>query len=1113
MDIGSWLRDLGLAQYEALFRDNAIDDEILRDMDDGDLEKLGLPLGHRKRLLKAIAAIVSGARSRALMTDASAERRQLTVMFCDLVGSTALSARLDPEDMRTVIASYHKAVAGAVQGVDGFVAKYMGDGVLAYFGYPQAHEDDAERAVLAGLAIVDAAPRLENTLGEMLHVRVGIATGIVVVGDLIGSGESSERGVVGDMPNLAARLQGIAKPDRVVIAEATRRLIGDLFELEDLGSLELKGVAGKARAFSVLRSRSVESRFDAMHGAALTPLIGRDEEIELLLRRWAKAKAGRGQVVLLSGEPGIGKSRLTAALMERIATEPHVRLRYFCSPQHADTTLYPIIGHLERAARFSRQDNLAIKLDKLDGLLAQTETSREDVGFFAEMLSLGNDGRYPRTELTPQQRRHNTLTALVRQIEALSRMNPTLMVFEDAHWGDPSSLETLGRLIDRIEGLNVLLIVTYRPEFAPPWIGKPEVSAVIVNRLGRREIDSLIDRVAGNNTLPEAIRSDIAERADGVPLFAEEIAKAAIEAADESEVERAIAAIPSAAQAVPATLHASLMARLDRLGEAKEIAQIGAAIGREFGHELLAAAAKRTEIELAIALDRLVQAGLVFRQGAPPYATYLFKHALVQDAAYGTLLREPRRALHARIAEALESRFEEIVDRQPEVLARHRAEAGLNEQAAVLWGKAGRRSFDKSALNEAIEQFRRALTLIASLPQTSALRQQEIKLRVLIITPLMQVKGYAAPETMAAAERARLAINQAEELGEPLEDPLLFFSVLYGLIGANFAAFNGAGIRELAAQFLTLAEKKGATGLIVWGHRCMGITLHFTGDLTEAKTHYDQALSMYRSDEHRPLISRFGQDSRVSVFGFRANVLWLLGFPEAGVADARRAVGEAREISHAATLTFALGFASLIDAFCGNYTDAISAADETISLADEKGSLYFKAFGTLTRGVALFLTGEVQSAAQTLNSAYALCRTTGTTVFSPLLLSYLARTHLKMGQFLDAHRCISEAIRVGETTGERWCEAELYRVTGEIAFLRSERAEAEAHFERALSIARAQKARSWELRAATSLARLWRDQGKRAQARDLLAPIYCWFTEGFDTIDLKEANALVEALS
>jgi class 3 adenylate cyclase/predicted ATPase len=1123
MDIGGWLRSLGLEQYEAAFRENKIDSKVLAKLTADDLKELGVStVGERRELLAAIAALGEPQRSVADIAaeapgapiDASAERRQLTVMFCDLVSSTALSARLDPEDMRAIIGSYHKAVAKAVQEHDGFVAKYMGDGVLAYFGYPRAHEDDAERAVQAGLAIVEAAPGLENAVRETLHVRVGIATGIVVVGDLIGSGEASERGVVGDTPNLAARLQGIAKPDQVVIAEATRRLVGDLFELQDLGAQELKGVSGATRAFGVLRSRSVESRFDAMHGGALTSLVGRGEVIELLLRRWGRAKASEGQVVLLSGEPGIGKSRLTAALMERLTAEPHVRLRYFCSPQRVDSALYPIIAHLERAARFSREDDLKTKLDKLDALLAQGDASREDAGLLTEMLGLANDGRCPKAELTPQQRRQNTLTALVRQIEALSGKSPTLMIFEDAHWSDPSSLETLGRLIDRIERLSVLLVVTHRPEFAPPWIGRSNVTTLTVNRLGWRDIALVIDGIVGNKALPEAIRSDIAERADGVPLFAEEIAKAAMEAASENEVELAIAAIPSARQAVPATLHASLMARLDRLGEAREVAQIGAAIGREFGHDLLTAVAGKSETELAILLDRLVQAGLIFRQGAPPYATYLFKHALVQDTAYGTLLREPRRALHARIAEALESRFADIVDRQPELLARHCAEAGLNEKAAVLWGKAGRRSFDRSALVEAIEQFRRALTLIASLPPTPTLRQQEINLQVAIIPPLMQIKGLSASEPKAAMERARVLIKQAEELGEPIEDQFLLFTVLYGFFGAKLFAFSGAAVRELAAQFLALADEKGATGPIVFGHRNMGIVLHMTGEFPEAKMHFDQAISRYDPVDRRLLLARFGVDPSATSLAYRANTLWHLGFPEVGAADARRAISEAREVSHAPTLMQALAMVGLFDVSCGNYTAASTEIDEGLSSADEKGSRLYKVYGTLLRGALLFLTGDVQSGGQTLKSALASFRSMGATWLSPLLLSYLARAHMKMRQFDDAHRCIGEAIAVGETTGERWCEADLHRIAGEIALMPSsaDTTKAEEHFELALSIARAQKARSWELRAAMSLARLWLDQGRRAEAHALLSPVYGWFTEGFDTLDLRDAKALLEEL-
>jgi hypothetical protein len=687
----------------------------------------------------------------------------------------------------------------------------MGDGVLAYFGYPQAHEHDAERAVRAGLAIVEAAPKLVTAAGSPLHVRVGIATGLVVVGDLIGSGESQERGVVGETPNLAARLQAIAEPGTVVIAEGTRKLLGNLFELRDLGANDLKGISGPARAWAALRRSSAESRFEALHASGLTALVGREEELELLLRRWSNAKGGEGQVVLLSGEAGIGKSRLTAALLERLAGEPHTRLRYFCSPQHTDSALYPLIGQMERAAGLTHDDAPRAKLDKLDAVLARTSTSIADAALFAEMLSLPNDGRYPALNLTPPQRRQRTLEALVSQMEALARKSPVLMIFEDAHWTDPTSLEVVGRTVERIASLRAQLIVTFRPEFVPPWIGRPHVTALTLNRLGRRDIDAMIDRVAGNKLLPVNFRQDIVERTDGIPLFVEEMTKAVLEAEGESEARRTVATIPSPGIAVPASLHASLMARLDRLGPAKEMAQIGATIGREFSHALLAAVARRPEAELGSALERLIAAGLLFRQGAPPHATYLFKHALVQDAAHSMLLRESRRALHARIAEALEGHFAETVESQPEVLARHCTDAGQIEKAAGLWGKAGQRSLARSALVEAAEQFTRALAQISALPATPALRREEIKLQVAVITPIMQVKGYAAPETKAAVERARLLIEQAEALEEPPEDPLLLFSVLNGAWLANYTAGNGDAMGDLAGQFLAVCRRPHAS--------------------------------------------------------------------------------------------------------------------------------------------------------------------------------------------------------------------------------------------------------------------------------------------------------------
>ena len=658
MDIDGWLRGIGLEQYAQTFRDNAIDADVLCDLTDEHLRELGLPLGARLKLLRAVAALSTGQTpiSPEITTPAprtDAERRQVTVMFSDLVGSTALSARMDPEDLREVISAYQKCVADTVGRFGGFVAQYMGDGVLIYFGYPQAHEDDAERAVRAGLELVAAVGDLKTHAA--LQARVGIATGMVVVGDLIGSGASQQQAIVGETPNLAARLQGIAEPSSVVIAESTRRLLGNLFELEDLGAKDLKGITGPVRAWAALRASSAEGRFEAMHETGLTALVGREEELELLLRLWSRAKTGEGQVVLLSGEAGIGKSRLTAALLERLAAEPHTRLRYFCSPQHTDSALYSIISQMERAAGFAHGDTAQTKLDKLDALLAQSLTPRQDVAIFAEMLSLPNDGRYPTLELASQQRRQRTLEALTAQIKALAQQTPVLMIFEDAHWADPTSLEALGRAVDRIRTLGVLLIVTHRPEFEAPWIGRPHVIALTLNRLAGREISAMIDGVTGNWPLPESTRQDIIERTDGIPLFVEEMTKAVLEAAREGATERAVAAIPSSSVAVPASLHASLMARLDRLGPAKEVAQIGAAIGREFSHALLAALVRQPEAELRSALDRLIAAGLLFRQGVPPHATYLFKHALVQDAAYGTLLREPRRALHARIAETLET--------------------------------------------------------------------------------------------------------------------------------------------------------------------------------------------------------------------------------------------------------------------------------------------------------------------------------------------------------------------------------------------------------------------------------------------------------------------------
>jgi class 3 adenylate cyclase/predicted ATPase len=1123
MDVGGWLRRLGLEQYEASFRENKIDDAVLPSLTAEDLKDLGVRVvGHRRKLLDAIAALRAGASAPTPLSDAlpvtdeaakdSAERRQVTVMFSDLVGSTALSARLDLEDLREVISAYQMCVADTVRRFGGFVARYMGDGVLIYFGYPAAHEDDAERAVRAGLALVDAVATLPAP--EPVQVRVGAATGMVVVGDIVGSGKGQARDIVGETPNLAARLQAIAEPNTVVIAEATRNLLGNLFELRDLGPKELKGITGPVKAFAVLRASSVESRFEAMHAGGMTALVGREEELELLLRRWARATTGEGQVVLLSGEAGIGKSRLSAALMDGLTAEPHTRLRYFCSPQHTDSAFYPIIGQFERAARFAHGDTPQTKLDKLDALLAQTSTSRQDAALLAEMLSLPNEGRYPALELVPEQRRQKTLAALGVQLETLARSSPVFMIFEDAHWGDPTSLEAFGRTVDRIASLRVLLIVTFRPEFEPPWIGQPHVTALTINRLAERDIGAMIDRVIGKKLLPANFREDIIERSDGIPLFVEEMTKAVLEAKSDVEARRTAGAVPSPALAVPASLHASLMARLDRLGPAKEMAQVGATIGREFSRALLAAVVRKPEPEVASALNRLMVAGLLFRRGMPPHATYVFKHALVQDAAYGTLLREPRRALHARIAKTLESQFTDIAENQPGMLARHCTEAGMIEKAAAMWGKAGLRSWERSALLEAVEQLKRALAQMAASRATPALRREQIKLQVALVNALMHVEGYAAAETKEAVEQARLLIERAEALGEPPEDPLLLFSVLYGFWSINYVGFNGDVIRNLAAQFLALAEKQSATFPLMIGHRLMGTALLFTGDVAQSRAYFDRALALYAPAEHRSLVTRFGQDVWVTILCYRAMALWLLGYPEAALAVAERAVRDAREIGHAATLMFALSLTVIPLVFCGRYVTARAQLDELVALAVEKGT-FWKGFGILGQGWLLSLTGKPSDAIQMLTSGIADSLSSRTTVFVPEWLSFCARDYADGVKFDDAWRCVDEAMTMLENTKEKWCEAEIQRTAGEIALKspQPDTVKAEAFFSRALLVARKQQAKSLELRAAMSMARLWRDQAKRDEARELLAPVYGWFTEGFDTLDLKQAKGLLDKLA
>jgi class 3 adenylate cyclase/predicted ATPase len=1109
--IADWLEKLGLPEYAQRFAENDIDVSVLPHLTDQDLKELGVSLGHRRKMLAAIAELAGGAVPTSPQPalaepkpQDSAERRQVTVMFSDLVGSMALSARMDPEDLREVIAAYHKCVAEIVRGFGGFVAQYLGDGVLVYFGYPEAHEDDAERSVRAGLELVAAVGGLKTRAS--LQTRVGIATGLVVVGDLMDAGNTQERGIIGETPNLAARLQGIAEPNMVIIAEATRRLLGNLFQLQDLGARDLKGIAGPVRSWAALRASSVESRFEALHATDLTALVGREEEAELLRRRWARAKTGEGQVVLLSGEAGIGKSRLTAALLERLVAEPHTRLRYFCSPQHTDSALYPIIGQMERAAGLAHDDTPQARLDKLDVLLTQTATSKQNVALIAEMLSLPNDGRYPALELTPQQRRQRTLEALIAQMQSLTRQNPVLMVFEDAHWTDPTSLELFGRVMDPIPTLRVLLIVTFRREFDPPWIGRPHVTALTINRLTELEIGAMIDQVLGNKRLPANIRQEIIERTDGIPLFVEEMTKAVLEAESEGAAEHVAAAVPSPALAVPASLHASLMARLDRLGPAKELAQIGAAIGREFAHALLAAVVHKPEGELGSALDRLIAAGLLFRQGVPPHANYLFKHALVRDAAYSSLLRNRRAEIHGTIASAIEATFPDIVQAQPEIIAHHLTEAGLIERAVPMWVQAGRNAARKSANTEAIQHFNKALDLVDSMPDGEARKRQELAIQINLGPVYMTAKGFGAPEVGAAYARAR-------DLAKDLQDLSQLFTSIWGLWLFNLIQPRKGPARSLSEELLSLGVRNADSGQILQACHASWTTNFFLGDFKYTSDQARRGRELYDASKHRTHKFLYGgHDPGVCSRMFGAASAFVLGFPDHALAATREGLDLARTLDHPLSLLLAELWLVIIHLLRGETREVGPILDRAICVASEAG-IPRQMWANFLNGWALSGDSASDGVSRSLSDFDAV-GAAGQEVFPPYYTGVLADMCRAAGRIDDGLGFVDKALALAPSQDSQWCLAELHRIKGELMLARGElTAAVEPCFETAIAIAREQSAKSWELRATVSLGRLRHSQGRSAEAKNLLAPVYNWFTEGFDIPDLKGANALLETLS
>jgi predicted ATPase/class 3 adenylate cyclase len=1120
MDIGGWLRGLGLERYEQAFRENEIDEEVLPGLTADDLKDLGVALvGHRRRLLDAIAAlaaapppaaVASAREERGAAVSAEAERRQLTVMFCDLVGSTALSARFDPEELREEIRAYQNAVSAVVARYDGFVAKFMGDGVLAYFGYPRAHEDDAERAVRAGLEIEAAVTRLESRGTEPLAVRIGIATGLVVVGDLVGEGSAQEQAVVGETPNLAARLQALAEPGQIVLAGATRRLIGNLFRLRDLGRQTAKGFAAPVEAFVVEGVAVTESRFEAAH-RGLTDLVGRAAESALLRDRLREAWAGAGQIVLLSGEAGIGKSRLAAQLTAEVANEPHTRLRYQCSPYHRDSVLHPFVVQLGRAARLAAENPAETQLDKLEAILAPARIA-ETAPLFASLLSIPTGGRYPPLALSAAQQRRLTLAALLDQLEALARQKPVLMLFEDLHWADATSLEVLDLTVERVRALPVLALFTFRPEYEAPWTGLSHVTSIALDRLAPAEVEILAEHVAGR-PLPPEVTAQIVAKTDGVPLFVEELTKAVLEGGllvAGPQGWRLDGPLPPFA--IPATLQDSLAARLDRLAPVKEIAQIGAAIGREFSYPLLRAVAGRDEPALRAALAQLEEAELLFRSGKPPDARYTFKHALVQDTAYETLLRSRRQILHRQIADVLRGEFAAIAAAEPELVAHHLTQAGLDEPATEWWSKAGDQALRRSAFKEAAAHLGKAIQLadkLAATAPSAATASDRLRLQTRLGNALIWAKGHQAPETGAAFARAR-------ELASRVVDASERFSAYYGLWVGYVTRSEPAPAREIAELFLREATAQPDCPESVIAHRVSGFTCLYFGDLADAHEHFQKSLELYDQARHGDFANRFGQDSRVVAEILDALALWVLGRIDEALPFADCALADAESAAHVPTTSYALVHAALLGLLRHN-PEAVATYNQALADIVSRYDLpaFWSGFAAFFQGWATWSDGAKASRRAEMRRGLTINREQGFVWLVPNFEAALAEAEASAGEVAAGLQRLDDALAELERTEQRWYEAEMHRIRAEILLKRdlANTTAAKQSLQVAIAIAQSQKARSFELRAALSLAKLYRATNRHGDAYAVLAPAVEGFPPTQQFPDLAEAQTLLAALS
>jgi class 3 adenylate cyclase/predicted ATPase len=1129
INVTDWLRSLGLEQYAEVFRDNDLDGVVLPEVNAEDLIAIGITsIGHRRKLLAAIAALKSEVAPTAgagasvdpvptlspisTVRSTDAERRQLTVMFCDLVGSTALSAQLDPEELSNVISAFQKACASAVSAFGGSIAKYMGDGALVYFGYPEAHEDDAERAVRAGLALLDAMAAMQLPAQFRPQIRIGIATGLVVVGELIGDGAAQERVAVGETLNLAARIQSAASPNSIAIGELTFRLAGAAFEYEDLGPHEFKGISGAVRMWRVVGESGARGRFDTRVVKGLTPLVGRAEELDLLRRRWEDAKDGDGQLILLSAPAGFGKSRMTEAFREHIGDPSISYLQYLASPFYVNSPFYPFIKRLEWTAGIVRTDTDTQKLDKLEAVLqGSAENKHEAAPLLAALLSIPFGGRYPPLQINELVQKQKTMQVLEEQLILLSSRCPVLVVFEDAHWIDRTSLELMDKIVRRVADIPIMIVVTYRPEFTPRWLDLGHVTVLRLNQLARSQVVDLIQKAAGGKTLPEAIAGQIADKSGGIPLFVEEITRSILESGDlELAGDRYVLRQSVRDFSIPSTLQDSLIARLDRLGSAKDVVLAASIIGREFSYELIEAISPVPQATLLADLDRLVQSDLLGQRGTPSQSRYIFKHALIRDAAYQSVLNARKRELHQRIAEVLVSRFPEVAETEPELLAHHYTEANIPERALTYWRQAAERATARMAHAEALGHVGKANKLVATLPAGAERDEWELAFLVIDGALQMTLHGWESPEASRVYEAARVV---AERLGRPAE----LFPAIWGLWLGAHSSGQHARAHKLYQEMFELLKQTNEVECVVQANHAGCTQMLAEGLPRAALDHIEELLSKYRFDVHRDLGLRYGaHDPGCCGLSNRAFILVMMGYLDQAEADSAKALELSERVGHKPSVAHTCQFRGEYDVILNRPEQAMPYLETCMSLSDKYSLAAYHNAADLMQGFVRVSRGEVEAGVRQAEAALETLMSIPSRRFHlPIRMSIVGHAKARAGDTEGALAIYEAALDATSSTGEIWYEPETLRLKAEalLALPQPRTSEAEQCLQAAIASAQKQDAKFWELRAASVLAGLWARQGRRAEARGLLAPVYGWFSEGFGNADVKNAAALLTELA